>query len=530
MDTRPAEEPAADLGATARLNPIPEGPLQRAYRGFHDNFLKILLDYPFLFWVCLVALLAELGAAMLNVATIPLHLDVDLNAAWATGWVIASFLLVEALFKPPFGALSDRIGRKLLMIVGPIFSGLCCYVMYHATQPWQFIVMQGFNGLGYAAFWPSCYATIADRVRRKDMNTAMSVFNLAYLVGVAFAPLTKSLVGNQDVRVRLAERITHRAMREMHAQTLHPGRHPIRMAFQSARIHARVWKQVLGMNEYEMMLRARDYHIVNQHLFPFLLVAVLFLLTAILAVFVIPSGHAERPDEPESEKPGTNGVNPHDTGGLGLMQQMVVGARTIPWMMVIAFFTFLGIGFLTPCLLPYVLKVYNVTERQFGTLLLPVAGLIGIAAVPLGRMNDRWGSTRAVRFGMSLCALSLWFVAAQPFASRLPGVLSILGSVWVMIPMMTVVGLGFVIASPAWMARVTEMSPENLTGAVLGAAAMAQGGGALVGGVAGGYLWDHFQHSRFPEAPAFACAAMLSVGTLITLWHVRPEAARPAKQ
>ena len=127
---------------------------------------------------------------------------------------------------------------------------------------------------------------------------------------------------------------------------------------------------------------------------------------------------------------------------------------------------------------------------------------------------------------MSLCAVSMWFAASQPFAQFFPGVLSALGSIWFLIPIMSVVGIGFVIASPAWMARVTEMSPPDLKGAVLGAAAMAQGGGALVGAIGGGYVFDLFQNTWFPEAPAFVCAAMLTVGTLITLWHVKPTDSR----
>lgn len=527
---------------TVLTPPAPPRSLPRQlYQSFYDNFLRVLIDYPFLIALGAIALLAELGYAILNIATLPLHLDVDLHEASWTGLVLASFLTVEAVFKTPFGALGDRIGRKPLMVAGPFFSGLCCFIMYYLTQAWQFMIVHGLNGLGFAAFWPSCFSTIADRVRKQDLTLAMSVFNLTYMLGIALGPLAKTLTGNQDVKVDVIRKLTQERMLQAAGKPLPPmgpGSHFGRALHQAARavghavdvtkIKAETSWQVSHMSTYELRDAAGKFHLVNHHHFPFLLVGCIFMLTSLMSLVLVsnrkPGGSPDAPRKdrttlvvPPAEEDTT--VNPHAASSLSLGQQILIGMKTIPWMMVIAFTIFMGIGFLTPCMEPYILKVYRITEQQFSFGLLPIALFIGALALPMGRLGDKWGSARSVRLGMMICAGGLWLCAFHPLILKIHGVPKVLGSFGPMSVLVAIVGAGFVIASPAWMARVTEMAPNNLRGAVLGAASMAQGVGALVGTVVGGYLWANFKDS-FPEAPMFAAAILLTIGTLLALWQV----------
>ena len=510
------------------------GPLARAWHGIRRNFLQVIFDYPFLLWIGLIALIAELGYAMLNIATLPLHLDIDLHAAWATGWVLASFLLVEAIFKSPFGALGDRIGRRPLLIAGPMWSGLCCWAMYYANSAWQFILLQGLNGLGFAAFWPSCFSTIADRVQRRDMTRAMSVFNLTYMFGIALGPLAKALTSTEDVRAQVIGRITKLESAQADARWLNNSRWDAfhshgRLAhhvINNAVIRTRVTAHLAGKSDYDIGELAATLHITNQHRFPFLIVAVLFLTTSLLSILL---AARQRPaaggvgSDSATIVDSSPTVDPHAPVKETLMQQVAIGMKTIPWMMAIAFFIFMGVGFLSPCMEPYFLKVYGATEKQFGVMMLPIMGIIGVMALPMGRLGDRWGTTRSVRTGMLACAVGMWCAVVHPLLIHLHGMPAFLGSFWIMALIVAIVGLGFVMASPAWMARVTEMAPPHLRGAVLGAASMAQGCGALLGGVVGGHLWAIYSNTRFPEAPMLGCAIMLTIGSGLALWQVRDE-------
>src|SRR4051794_5459628 len=80
----------------------------------------------------IVALLAEIGYAVLNISTMPVYLRAAPTNAWISngrgfgesviGLVLVAFLLSEAVFKSPMGHLADRIGPRKLMMFGPMLS------------------------------------------------------------------------------------------------------------------------------------------------------------------------------------------------------------------------------------------------------------------------------------------------------------------------------------------------------------------------------------------------------------------------
>jgi len=80
-------------------------------------------------------------------------------------------------------------------------------------------------------------------------------------------------------------------------------------------------------------------------------------------------------------------------------------------------------------------------------------------------------------------------------------------------------GIGFLIAMPAWLALVSDLTSSANRGQVLGAVGMAQGFGAILGAVAAGYLYDGFP--RIPGidphvAPFALSAAMLTAAAALT--------------
>ena len=106
---------------------------------------------------------------------------------------------------------------------------------------------------------------------------------------------------------------------------------------------------------------------------------------------------------------------------------------------------------------------------------------------------------------MLLCALSLW---AVPFV----------GSCTVLSAGAILVGMGFLLAFPAWMALLTEITDAQSRGAVLGAAGMAQGFGAISGTVAGGKLYHgagFLPGVSAHDGPIFLAAGLLTLSFLL---------------
>ena len=234
----------------------------------------------------------------------------------------------------------------------------------------------------------------------------------------------------------------------------------------------------------------------------FHLSAGLFAATALAALLFVRGG------KPGSAAPAPEGLAAERWTGL---RPMLAAAARVWRLLIIAFTTFLGIGMLIPVVELYALDRFGIDQKTFGSLFLVPAIVIGLLAVPLGRLGDRWGRLRSVRAGVFLCGISLWCVPLVPSYHILAG-----GAL--------IVGVGFLLAFPAWMALLTEVLGEDQRGSVLGAAGMAQGFGAILGAVLGGALY----HANGPvlgmhqhDAPIYLAAGCLLLSFLLTMLFVR---------
>jgi len=61
------------------------------------------------------------------------------------------------------GRLSDRLGRRRLLVAGPLLFLISCIVMILAREVWIILALSLLNGLCVSMFWPSFQAWIADR-------------------------------------------------------------------------------------------------------------------------------------------------------------------------------------------------------------------------------------------------------------------------------------------------------------------------------------------------------------------------------
>jgi MFS transporter, DHA1 family, multidrug resistance protein len=84
-------------------------------------------------------------------------------------------------------------------------------------------------------------------------------------------------------------------------------------------------------------------------------------------------------------------------------------------------------------------------------------------------------------------------------------------------------GVGFVLAFPAWLAYLTTLADESHRGTIIGAASTAQGLGVLLGALLGGWLYKHGSSSpAFSHiTPFIACAAFLSLGSFLTFFGLK---------
>jgi MFS family permease len=91
--------------------------------------------------------------------------------------MMMTFNLVYSILSGPLGALSDRIGRRKLILYGWIAYGLVYLGFAFTKTGWQVWIMFGLYGTYYAATEGSTKAFIADLVAPDQRGKAYGISN-----------------------------------------------------------------------------------------------------------------------------------------------------------------------------------------------------------------------------------------------------------------------------------------------------------------------------------------------------------------
>jgi MFS family permease len=93
--------------------------------------------------------------------------------------VLILFNLIYTLISTPAGALSDRIGRRRLLIAGWLFYALVYFGFANMHSKWQVWALMGAYGIYYGLTEGVARAYVADLVFIEQRGTAYGLFNAA---------------------------------------------------------------------------------------------------------------------------------------------------------------------------------------------------------------------------------------------------------------------------------------------------------------------------------------------------------------
>jgi MFS family permease len=97
-----------------------------------------------------------------------------------------TFNAVYTVFAGPLGALSDRVGRRRLIVGGWMAYGLVYLGFAFSQTGWQVWALFALYGLYYAATEGTTKALVADLVPESNRGTAYGLFNAA--IGITALP------------------------------------------------------------------------------------------------------------------------------------------------------------------------------------------------------------------------------------------------------------------------------------------------------------------------------------------------------
>lgn len=103
--------------------------------------------------------------------------------------VLASQLAVAMLAKPVTGLLSDRVGRKPVIVAGLLLCALALPLIFRSASLTTFVLAAPLLGLGVGAVTPVTNALIADLASARRLGAAMGVFGTIWDIGEAAGPM-----------------------------------------------------------------------------------------------------------------------------------------------------------------------------------------------------------------------------------------------------------------------------------------------------------------------------------------------------
>lgn len=101
-----------------------------------------------------------------------------MGLAWGVALAVSSFVT---------GRISDRVGRRPLLVASSSVSMLAAFVLFRASSVSQLVAARGLEGFAWACFWPPMEALATETADSKEVGKGIglvtTVFALAFAMG-----------------------------------------------------------------------------------------------------------------------------------------------------------------------------------------------------------------------------------------------------------------------------------------------------------------------------------------------------------
>lgn len=115
------------------------------------------------------------------------------------GLLVASYAVMRLIFGPIWGSLSDRVGRKPIMMIGVLGYGITMVGFGLATQLWMMFLARILAGVLSSATAPTTMAFISDSTSEEDRGGGMGILGAAGGLGAIFGPAMGGLLAERSL-------------------------------------------------------------------------------------------------------------------------------------------------------------------------------------------------------------------------------------------------------------------------------------------------------------------------------------------
>lgn len=115
------------------------------------------------------------------------------------GYLVASYALLQFLFAPVLGNLSDRYGRRPLLLISLVLYGINYLIAGFATAIWVLFIGRALTGIAGSTY-SVANALIADVSPPEERAQNFGLLGMAFGLGFIFGPTIGGLLGAWDIR------------------------------------------------------------------------------------------------------------------------------------------------------------------------------------------------------------------------------------------------------------------------------------------------------------------------------------------
>jgi multidrug resistance protein len=108
--------------------------------------------------------------------------------AFQLGMLITVYAICQFIFAPIWGAYSDRVGRRPVLLFGILGFSITFTMFGFATQLWMLYLIRIVGGILSCATMPTAMAYIGDTTSQEKRGSAMGMIGAAMGMGMIFGP------------------------------------------------------------------------------------------------------------------------------------------------------------------------------------------------------------------------------------------------------------------------------------------------------------------------------------------------------
>jgi DHA1 family multidrug resistance protein-like MFS transporter len=115
------------------------------------------------------------------------------------GLLIATSAFLELLFGPLWGSVSDRAGRKPILLLGLLGYSLSSLLFGLSTELWMLFASRALSGILSSATMATALAYISDSTSERDRGGGMGILGAAVGLGLILGPAAGGWLGSDSL-------------------------------------------------------------------------------------------------------------------------------------------------------------------------------------------------------------------------------------------------------------------------------------------------------------------------------------------